>query len=408
MTNTSPKVLIYSHDSFGLGHLRRCRTIAHALTERFGDLSVLILSGSPIIGSFEFRTRVDFVRIPGVIKLRNGEYTPLSLSLNIEHILAIRSSIIEHTAQVFDPDILIVDKEPLGLRGEILSTLEMLKARGTTRLILGLRDVMDDPAHLREEWTRKNVDPALERLYDEIWIYGPPDLHDPLAGMDLEPSVHAKAINTGYLRRDIPADAKITEPLPFDDEPYILVTPGGGGDGVELVDWVMRAYEARTQPLFPALIVLGPFMPASSATEFLARAEHLRDVHILRFLPTIEPYMAGAKAIVGMGGYNTFCEILSFDKPTLMVPRVVPRREQSIRATRAQAIGLLKVLPIEDYPDVEKMIAALVALPNSNPPSAAGIDNLLGGLDVIGDRVETILAEKPRVDALRVNARGGD
>ena len=130
MTNTSPKVLIYSHDSFGLGHLRRCRTIAHALTERFGDLSVLILSGSPIIGSFEFRTRVDFVRIPGVIKLRNGEYTPLSLSLNIEHILAIRSSIIEHTAQVFDPDILIVDKEPLGLRGEILSTLEMLKARG--------------------------------------------------------------------------------------------------------------------------------------------------------------------------------------------------------------------------------------------------------------------------------------
>ena len=26
-------------------------------------------------------------------------------------------------------------------------------------------------------------------------------------------------------------------------EPFILVTPGGGGDGEDLVDWVLRAYE---------------------------------------------------------------------------------------------------------------------------------------------------------------------
>ena len=41
------RILIYSHDTFGLGHLRRCRTIAHSLVERFKQLSVLILSGSP-------------------------------------------------------------------------------------------------------------------------------------------------------------------------------------------------------------------------------------------------------------------------------------------------------------------------------------------------------------------------
>lgn len=394
MPEASPKVLIYSHDSFGLGHLRRCRTIAHSLVERFPGMSVLILSGSPIIGSFEFRSRVDFVRIPGVIKLRNGEYTPLSLSLNIDHTLAIRSSIIEHTAKVFDPDIFIVDKEPLGLRGEILPTLEMLKAEGNTRLVLGLRDVMDDPAVLREEWTRKNVDPALKNLYDEIWIYGPPGLHNPLEGLGLPDEVHDKASYTGYLRREVPLGAKITEPLPFDDEPYILVTPGGGGDGVELVDWVMRAYESRSQPLFPALIVLGPFMSASAVESFQARAEQLRDVHVIRFIPTIEPYMDSAIAIVGMGGYNTFCEILSFDKPTLLVPRVIPRREQSIRAMRAEETGLLKVLPIDSYPNVELMLNALVELPRSAPPSDAGVENLLGGLTDIGGKVEGILGSR--------------
>ncbi|MBA5776402.1 hypothetical protein H2509_04590 [Stappia sp. F7233] len=405
MPNSSPKVLIYSHDSFGLGHLRRCRTIAHSLVSRFEKMSVLILSGSPIIGSFEFRSRVDFVRIPGVIKLRNGEYTPLSLSLNIDQTLAIRSSIIEHTAKVFDPDILIVDKEPLGLRGEILGTLEMLKRTTNARLVLGLRDVMDDPDILREEWTRKNVDPALETLYDDIWIYGPPNLHDPLQGLGLSEAIREKASYTGYLRRELPADSRISEPLPFDDEPYILVTPGGGGDGVELVDWVMRAYEARCEPLFPALIVLGPFMAANAVAAFQARAEHLRDVHVMRFTPTIEPYMANAIGIVGMGGYNTFCEILSFDKPTLLVPRVVPRREQSIRATRAAETGLLKMLPIDNYPNVKMMLDALVKLPRSAPPSRAGVENLLGGLEVIGDKVGEILEARDK-PAVRVAAAG--
>src|SRR5205807_205263 len=138
------RILIYSHDTFGLGHLRRCRAIAHALVERYKQLSVLILSGSPIIGSFDFRARVDFVRVPGVIKLRNGEYTALNLHLDIAETLSMRASIIKHTAEIFDPDVFIVDKEPVGLRGEVLPTLKSLKRRGT-RLVLGLRDVMDEP-----------------------------------------------------------------------------------------------------------------------------------------------------------------------------------------------------------------------------------------------------------------------
>lgn len=403
MKSESPRILIYSHDSFGLGHLRRCRAIAQSLVGKFDTLSVLILSGSPIIGSFEFRSRVDFVRIPGVIKLRNGEYTSLSLHLNIDHTLEIRSSIIEHTAQVFAPDIFIVDKEPLGLRGEVLGTLEMLKETGT-RLVLGLRDVMDDPQILQQEWERKNVHPALEDLYDELWVYGPEGMCDPLAGIDLPQSVFDKMLYTGFLRRDMPKGAKLSEPLPFGDEPFILVTPGGGGDGVEMVDWVMRAYESHGRPLFPALIVLGPFMPRAAVTDFMARAEHLRDVHIMRFTPQIEPYLQAATAIVGMGGYNTFCEILSFDKPTLLVPRIIPRREQAIRAAHAEEKGLLTVLPIERYPEVKPMLNALAALPGQPRPSMAGVDNLLGGIEVIETRVEEILSARSRFQQPRRSA----
>src|SRR5438045_9414703 len=105
------RILIYSHDTFGLGHLRRCRVIAHALVERYKQLSVLILSGSPIIGSFDFRARVDFVRVPGVIKLRNGEYTALNVHLDIAGTLAMRASIIQHTADNFVPALTSVARD---------------------------------------------------------------------------------------------------------------------------------------------------------------------------------------------------------------------------------------------------------------------------------------------------------
>src|ERR1051326_1621920 len=170
MSERHKRVLIYSHDTFGLGHLRRCRAIAHALVEADKDLSVLILSGSPIIGSFDFRARVDFVRVPGVIKLRNGEYTSLNLHIAIEETLEMRASIIQHTADIFDPDLFIVDKEPLGLRGEVGPTLELLRRRGTP-IVLGLRDVMDEPAQLGPEWSRKKAVPALKKYYDDIWVY---------------------------------------------------------------------------------------------------------------------------------------------------------------------------------------------------------------------------------------------
>lgn len=398
-----PKILIYSHDSFGLGHLRRCRAIAQALVETHGDLSVLILSGSPIIGSFDFRSRVDYVRVPGVIKLSNGDYGPHTLSLDIEDMLAMRASIIEHTADVFDPDVFIVDKEPTGLRGEVRSTLGRLGRRGT-RLVLGLRDVMDEPTSLREEWERKGAPEALERWYDEIWVYGREEIYNPLEGIGLSAAALAKTRFTGYLRRELPAGDADPAAFPFGEEPYVLVTPGGGGDGIELVDWVLRAYEARDRPLFPALVVLGPFMPSEHQADFARRAEQLRDVHVIRFTPTIEFLMARATAVIGMGGYNTFCEVLSFDKPALLVPRVVPRREQAIRAACAEEAGLASVLAIDEYPDVDRMIDALAALPTRPPPSAARLEGLLDGLRNVDARVSAHLrAVRPFL--LAVNAR---
>ena len=168
--------------------------------------------------------------MPGIIKRRNGEYTSLNLDFRVEQTLALRASIIEHTARVFRPHLFLVDKEPLGLLGEVRKTLARLRREGGSRLVLGLRDIMDDPTSLAEEWRRKRVIPALKRYYDQIWVYGLPQVYDPVEAYRFPPDIAAKTVFTGYLPRE--PNAEVTLPAAVQarvqEGPYLLRDPRRG------------------------------------------------------------------------------------------------------------------------------------------------------------------------------------
>ena len=86
-------------------------------------------------------------------------------------------------------------------------------------------------------------------------------------------------------------------------------------------------------------------MPAEKRDKLIRKgAKRSRYIKMIEFDNRMEELIAGAKAVVAMGGYNTYCEILSFDKPALIVPRVQPREEQLIRARRAAELGLIEML----------------------------------------------------------------
>ena len=384
------RILMYSHDTFCLGHLRRCRTIAHSLVERYSGLSVLIISGSAIAGAFDFRARVDFVKIPSVIKLRNGEYTSLDQHIDLSDTIKMRKSIIRHTAEFFKPDIFIVDKEPMGLKGEISETLAYLKSR-KTKLVLGMRDVMDSPHLLAAEWERKDLIPKIKDTYDHIWVYGPEQFYDPMIGMNIPPQMRDKIEFVGFLKRQALREELVTHKQHGD---YILITTGGGGDGVALIRGVMAAYEYDNSIEHKTLIVLGPYMPAKERSEFIDKGEKLATVEVVDFDSRMEELIAGAKAVVSMGGYNTFCEILSFDKPALIIPRTTPREEQLIRTQRAVELGMVDMLLPEEAENPAKMSAALKALPNRPKPSERTTVAKLDGLDNISVIVGSLFPDR--------------
>ena len=333
--NSTYKILMYSHDTYGLGHIRR--TLAIATQLRNPDVNILILTGSPIVGRFDFPEQIDFVRVPGMIKITNEEYLSQSIKINPRHALRIRQTIITATAKAFQPHLFIVDKAPLGLKREIVPTLQWFrKSQPRTQTILGLRDIMDDAESTRKDWEEKRVYDALEQYYSEIWVYGKQEFYDSIKEYNVPQETSKKVVFTGYIPRAVPKpgelkDVRREQRLGPDDK-LIVVTTGGGGDGYTHLDTFLTMLEDWGGSIpFRTVLVTGPFMPKKRRKEVFARSRALK-VRAYRFYRRMEWLIGAADVVVSMGGYNTVCEILSLRKPSLIIPRERPRREQLIRA----------------------------------------------------------------------------
>lgn len=338
---------MYSHDTYGLGHIRRTMAIASHL--RDNNTNILILTGSPIAGRFSMPSQVDFVRIPGMIKKTNDEYQSLSIKIDDEQALSIRTNIILATAKTFKPDLFIVDKEPLGLKREVQPTLEWInESLPATRNILGLRDILDEPSVIIEDWQARNIYHYLTELYSEIWIYGDKEIYDPVSLYQIPEAIRDRAVFTGYIPRTkkhsgVRKRARRRFRL-MDSDIFVLVTTGGGGDGYDVVDQfiAMHDYFPTSLP-FKSVIITGPFMPKRDREKLKKRAK-VYGIKTLPFHPRLEEVIKAADLVISMGGYNTICEILTQQTPALIIPRETPRKEQLIRAQRLKEQGLIDYL----------------------------------------------------------------
>ncbi|WP_291327737.1 glycosyltransferase [Desulfovibrio sp. UCD-KL4C] len=375
-------ILMYSHDTYGLGHIRRTMAIASQL--KCHGVNILIITGSPIVGRFEFPEQIDFVRVPGMIKQSNDNYIPHSIKIDPIHAMSIRQSIIDATAKSFQPDLFIVDKAPRGLKHEIMPTLEWMKQYGKTRTILGLRDIMDDSKSTTTDWEDKGIYDVLDNLYSEIWVYGHREYYDPIQEYSIPESISKKMIFTGYIPREI--HARTCPDIRKNGKKLVVITAGGGGDGYPMMDSYLKALEKYGPQNFRTVMVTGPFMPADMRHDLAERAKKL-SVTFYHFYRKMEKLFSNADLVVSMGGYNTICEILSHKQVSLIVPRETPRLEQTIRAEVLKEQNLADFIPWHDLgPDT--MMEKVNNLLNNSKIIREAVSNFkFTGLDVMHQRV---------------------
>jgi len=331
------RIVLYSHDSLGLGHVRRNLSLASALSRRLPGLTGrqvtgILVAGTALAPGFRIPAGWDWVILPGVMKGPGG-YRPRDLSVPMQDLVSLRGQLLDSLLQGFNPDLVIVDRHPTGIHLELDGALRRLRARSSARVVLGLREVLDSPEAAIAEWDCIGGARRVQELFDAVWIYGDRLVHDPVAAGEIPASLRRMVSYTGYLAAGRPEGSgklRITGR-------YVMTTVGGGADGYAL------ARLAAAAPL-PAglrhLIVAGPQMPKAQRHDL--RRQERPGVVIVKALDDMLAHLSNADAVVSMGGYNSVCEILSTAAPALIVPRDHSRSEQKIRAASLAAAGYLE------------------------------------------------------------------
>lgn len=378
-----PRVALYSHDALGLGHIRRNLAIAHALAASDERPDVLLLTSAGEVVARDRPDRCDLVTLPGIAKTPDGTYSSRYLTLEREHLATMRQRILVAALDGFRPDILIVDKHARGLDGELEPALDAL-VRGGTRIVLGIRDVLDDPGASLSEWRANRTSAALRRWYDEVWVYGDRRLHDPLAHLPVPRRIAKNIIYTGYL-----AHGRARAGRRAESRPYVLASFGGGADGYTIAEAFVRS-ELPTG--HSGILLAGPQMPAGDLREIETIAADRDDMQVLASVDDASELVSGAAAVVGMGGYNTVCEAIAARTPMLVVPRVTPRREQLVRAAAMAEAGLVDMLLPENLSPqaIGSWLRGATRTRSASPPECVDLD----GLRHIPALMENLLAPR--------------
>lgn len=330
----------------GLGHKRRNLLIAQTLLRSGLPVEILVITGIEEGNGALTAAGIDYVGLPSLRKNSDGSYSGRDLNLPLEKLIAWRSQLILQAIQQFQPDVLIVDNVPRGVERELDPSLEYMRQRPAMLCVLGLRDILDQPGAVKRDWDRADNERAIRRYYDAVWVYGDPQVYDLRQEYGFAPDIKAKMQPLGYFHQGDRlrylaqpwAETQKNWNLP---PRFVLGAVGGGQDGETLA--IAFAQIPFTADL-PGVLLTGPFMPESVRQELKVNAQQNPHLSILTHCPEPTMLMAAAERVITMGGYNTTCEILSFQKPALIIPRIKPRQEQWLRATRLQQLGLVDVL----------------------------------------------------------------
>ncbi len=392
--------MLYCHDTYGLGHLRRAIALGTHLHWRWPTLCQLIVTGSPLPHQLAFPERTDYVKLPSVQRIGPEQdadpYAPRVLPISLRELRDLRADILLDIVRHFQPDALIVDVMPIGVKGELVPALFYLRrASPGTRLILGMRDVLDDPPAIRHAYSRDGVYELLDDVYDRILVYGQQDLFDVVSLYGFSPRAAAKTRFVGYMR---PAAATrspevVRAELGLRSDRLVLVTVGGGRDGFPLLHTMLTA-TLRQQPRdarFDVLLVTGPLMPPAEREALRGLLPGGGAVRLLEFVGDMPSLIAAADVVVSMGGYNSVCEILSLARPAIVVPRAAKPTEQLLRAEALGRRGLIRMIhPDELTPDrlVDEVNCLLDHPPMISVPLA------LDGLEAVAAELEPVLAPR--------------
>lgn len=340
------RILFYSHDTMGLGHLQRNYKIAFALKTAYPELKISFLTGSPLTSHFKSLPGMDFIYLPPVRKVGPEKYEAFYPDTSFASVLEDRKSIILNSIKDLNPDIFWVDHAPVGMKGELLPALQWItEKRNASSAILGLRDIIDHPDNVIPLWQKQKIFDIMRSSYKKIFIYGDSRVFDPFKEYNFPTDIVEKTSFTGYITNTNHDFTENNSDLETSGSGRVFVTIGGGEWAGDIIigNLFAAARENNNRLPFEVTVVTGPFFPDELWRLYSEMAREL-SLEMLKFVPDIRPHIYSSDLVVSTAGYNTVTDVISCGKRALFIPRIKFRREQFLRAERLSELGMVEFL----------------------------------------------------------------
>ena len=352
MIDASPasrRVLFYSHDGTGLGHLRITLGVATAYARLRRQDSLLLLTGSLQAGAFALPDNLDYVKLPAMPKRDLYASLPPTEGYTGSHnsTIRFRTALALATIQAFDPHLVVIDHAPAGLFRELAPSIDWLRRRDPApSLALLMRDITFGPEQTRSIWTNEGVYPLLDEAYDRILVYGDRRVFDPIAAYGMSELAASRTRFCGYLAPSPPrrSPAQVREEVGAGNLPLVAVSVGGGGDGCLFLRTYLAGLRDCSRAPVLSYVVTGPLLPEQDRDEIMDMTDSLPNVCVVDFDPDFAAVVRAADAVVCMGGYNSIVESVYFGKRPIVMPRVPGSEEQVLRAEGFARLGLATVV----------------------------------------------------------------
>ncbi len=386
------RILIYSQDGLGLGHLRRNTLIGQKILEAAPGSNILLIADSPVAPFFRLPSGMDFIKLPSIWKIGPGQWEPTHLQMNEEDVRGLRGALLRNVLQCYQPDLLLVDHMPVGAKGELTPALEVLKqARPTCSVVLGLRDILDAREVIARVWLKEGAYEALRNYYHRVLIYGSSEIFDACGSYSLP--VPPQGIHyCGYVVNPGPVQPahQIRQALQVNGRKFVFVSAGGGHDGHPLMRTYLRAIRLLGSAInVVTLIAVGVNSSPERIRELEDEAQGL-PVQIVTHVEDSLSHLAAADLVVCMAGYNTLSEVLYLKKKALVVPRAGPSAEQRMRAGLFAGRGLVEMLDPQELSPEALAQRLLLALQSEDLPVKNGAIEMNGAGQAAGCLLELL------------------
>lgn len=394
MQGSGLRIMLYSHNTRGLGHAARSIALAWGIYRRLPDASILYCGGSLHDFSEALPPNADYVKLPSFDARQHEnsvEIVPARLRISRSDQSSIRRAILEATTKAFQPDALIADFYPVGKQQELVDALDWMKTRSQTRIYLGFRDVIDEPIRGSQFLARQLE--FIRTYVDRVFIYGDPSFFDFISQYHLPDDVAARCIYTGFVVNTrmswCEVDSTSNELGAIGNQRLIVASAGGGKDGLGLLASVINTQKLLAwQENLRWLVIAGPLMPENN-WEHLREAVQNTSITLIRYQPNLVEAIRSADLFIGACGYNTCAEVIATGTQAILVP--LSRTDESEQILRAELLCLhgvcQTIIPLRD--DVESRLSILLESWIQNPKLSRPSPRFgVTGADVVAQLIE--------------------